>query len=516
QAGEQIIFRQDGDMVTAVVLIQYVGNAADFSWVVPAPGIPEVTVGSDLVFAPLELATRPQFNLTRLGSQCVEPFGGIAGAPATGNANRSANAANANGGVQVLEQFAVGPYDIQIVASDDPQALVTWLDENNYALTDRGRELIATYVREECNFVAVKLQQDRGTGDIQPLIMRYQKQTPVIPIRLTAVAAQNDMGVLVWLLGNARAVPTNYLHVEVNYTLLNWYSSPSAAYASYQGLVTLAMNEAGGQGFATDYAGDDLDLTRSLPDPIRYRRELTRLSGLLDGAFYGQLYADAVFGRMKVLDILHRELPLPAGAGDFTYSSFDLLLQVFDAAMLSAARQRISADLVSDVIEPLERTLDVFNGMPYLTRLYTTLSADEMTLDPAFVFNPDLPGQALRREATLTLSCVDGQTHWQLTLGAGTGRDGETVIRGFGSPPFSTPTINQPAVARSARTRSSGPPEYMTVNVPFAVVTIGTPQSNSSPVRRLCGLGWVEAALFSLLSLGVTSLAWRRRASRQP
>ena len=67
QAGEQIIFRRDGDMVTAVVLIQYVGEAEDFSWVVPVPGIPDLSAGSDLVFAPLESTTRPQFVLETTG-----------------------------------------------------------------------------------------------------------------------------------------------------------------------------------------------------------------------------------------------------------------------------------------------------------------------------------------------------------------------------------------------------------------------------------------------------------------
>ena len=42
QAAEQIIFRQNGDQVTAVVLIQYVGDAEDFSWVLPVPGVPSL------------------------------------------------------------------------------------------------------------------------------------------------------------------------------------------------------------------------------------------------------------------------------------------------------------------------------------------------------------------------------------------------------------------------------------------------------------------------------------------
>jgi hypothetical protein len=59
QTGEQIIFRKDGDRITAIVRIQYTGPSEVFSWVVPVPGIPEFEVSSDLLFPTLELATRP-------------------------------------------------------------------------------------------------------------------------------------------------------------------------------------------------------------------------------------------------------------------------------------------------------------------------------------------------------------------------------------------------------------------------------------------------------------------------
>ncbi|HEY3246584.1 MAG TPA: DUF2330 domain-containing protein [Phycisphaerae bacterium] len=474
QAGEQIIFRQDGDMVTAVVLIQYVGTAEQFSWVVPAPGIPQVSLGSDLIFGPLDVATRPQFNLQYNGAPCI----GFNPGGANQNASAPVNAVNANanssGGVEILSQEAVGPFEVTVVSSDDPDALVAWLDTNGYVLTDRGRELIATYVAEECNFVAVRLQQDRGVGDIQPLIMRYQKPRPVVPIRLTAVAAQNDMGVLVWMLGSARAVPINYLHVDVNYTLLNWYSGSLAAYASYQSLVTFAMNQTGGQGFATDYAGDDLDVVSRLPNPAAYRSEIDRLRNLPLTSFYDQLYNNALFRRAKVLEVLRRRLPLPEGVQEFVYSSYALLSQIFADETLAAARVLILDDLTNDVVVPLESTLTVFDGMPYLTRLYTTLSADEMTLDPEFSFNPDLPGQALERQATLHQSCVNNQTQWALELGAGTGREGEVVIQGYGFPPFSAPPVNQLAFLQSARVGESGPPQIVQVNT-FDVAIVGTP-----------------------------------------
>ena len=42
------------------------------------------------------------------------------------------------------------------------------------------------------------------------------------------------------------------------------------------------------------------------------------------------------------------------------------------------------------VIKPLIDTQDLIDAHPYMTRLYTTMSADEMTMDPEFDFNADL------------------------------------------------------------------------------------------------------------------------------
>ncbi len=514
QAGEQIVFRQDGNTVTAVVLIQYQGDAEDFSWVVPVPGIPEVEVGSDLAFTSLEQATRPQFNLTVNGNACEQPLSFF---PPFGAAPESDTAAGADDGVEILERFAVGPFDVEVVSSSDAQALAQWLEDNNYNLSDRGQELIEPYVDEGMNFVAVKLQKNQGTGDIQPLILKYQSEKPMIPIRLTAVAATRDMGVIAWILGPSRAVPDNFLAVEVNYTLLNWYFGSSGAFASYQGLVTNAMDEAGGQGFATDYAGRDRSFIDQLPVADDLEAELVRLSALATEPFYNELSFNFQFSSIKVLEILRRQLPLPEGIQEFVYSDGALLREVFSAEEIATAKDAIVAELRRTVVEPLERTLDVFDGDLYMTRLFTTLSPEEMTLDPTFVFNPDLPDQSLERKATLDLACNLGTTEWSLTLGAGTGREGETVIRGFGDSPIFTgpPTLDQPFIATSARLRSTGSPEFVDVNE-FEIATVGeAPQNPIAEILLLCGNGTMTAAIMSMGCIGLISRSRRRLQTKQ-
>lgn len=485
QAGEQIIFRRDGNTVTAVVLIQYAGDAEDFSWVLPVPGIPELATGSDLIFAPLELATRPIFNLEFTGEACPQRSsadGGGSFAPAAGEADDDS-------GVNILQTLSVGPFDVQIVTSEDAGAMARWLQDNDFDLTDRGIELIEPYVEERMNFVALKLRQDQGVGDIQPLILQYESDVPMIPIRLTAVAAQPDMGVIVWLLGESRAVPLNYLHVIPNYTRLNWYAGTNNAYASYQTQITAAMDEAGGQGFATDYAGRDLDILPQLPSVERLGDELIFLASIEnDAEFIAALAGGFVFPQSNVQEILGRNLPLPEGEDEFVYQIPELLLNIFSTEQLDSARQAIIVELDTTVIDPLGETLAVFEGAPYMTRLFTTLSPEEMTVDPRFSFNPDLGDQALERNATLDVRCMNSTTRWSLTLGEGTGREGEVVIEGSGLPPFFTPpVIEQDAIWRTETVGTSGQPDVVTQKQ-FTTAQVNGPDDSETP-QTLCGAG---------------------------
>ncbi len=469
QAAEQIVFRQDGDQITAMVQIQFAGDSQDFSWVVPVPSTPTYEVGSNTTFTDLELATRPQFNLTRTGSECAFPESTQQLSP-VGVADGAGG--DANGGVIVESVQDVGGYVVTLISGDNAESVSQWLVDNNYDLTDKGRELLAPYVEDGMKFVAVKLQQNRGTGSIQPLIMKYQSDKPVVPIRLTAVAALEDMGVLVWLLGDARAVPENYLHVTPNYTRLNWFAGTQNAYGSYQTLITEAMNEAGGQGFATDYAGRFENLLSSLTSPADLQAQLSRLNDSSDVEYLSLV--QNFFQNPIIADTLTDTLPLQDGQSTGQYFDQNFLRANYTSAELSAARTALDAVIRADVINPLQASLDVLGGNRYLTRLYTTLSADEMTLDPAFVFNSDMGDQQLDRDATLNASCIDDRNHWTLKLGAGTGRTDEVVIDTIGPIPFAAPAIEQAASWKLEDTAASGQPTVRQVRQ-FEVASLGSP-----------------------------------------
>lgn len=462
QAAEQIVFSQQGDHVSAMVRIVYSGNAEDFSWVVPVPDTPEISLGANATFAELDFATQPQFLLQQEGNVCESDQ--FIAQPVNNSATDGA--AESAGGVTVEEQLTVGPFDIDIVSSDNPDDMSIWLQDNDYLLTDRGRDLIEPYVLAGMKFVALKLRSGESSGSIQPLIMRYPSVKPMVPIRLTAVAAEDDMGVIVWVVNDARAIPENYEHVTPNYTKLDWYSGGANAYASYQTLITDAMNEAGGQGFATDYAGPLNDaIHSSLTSAEFVENNLVQLDAIANDAQYVSNSLFITTDPAGALASLPSILPLPEGFDTNLYFDSNQMETVFTPDELRQARIAVRASIVARELEPIRNGVALLPRDAYITRMYTTLSADEMTVDPTFNYNATMPEQPRQREAQLSASCENDVSQWSLTLGEGTGRVGETVLEVTGQPipgvTLPQPIDDQPAAFLRQRTSATAAPELL-------------------------------------------------------
>ena len=527
QAAEQIIFKQLGNDVTAVVQIQYVGEAENFSWVVPVPGVPTFSVGSNLLFQTLEPLTRPSFNLTESGEVCLGDLPNMDVSPV---ATTAIPEGAADSDVDVVASETVGPYDVQVIHSDDPEALANWLVDNNYDLSDRGEALIEPYVTAGMNFVVLKLSQGQGVGDIQPLVMNYLTEEVMIPIRLTAVAAADDMGVLVWLLGEGRAVPTNYPHVTVNYSQVDWFNGSQNAYLSYQQLVADAMDEAGGQGFVTDYAGTELDAWAALSLVKEQANEqLTQLSATASGADYMRLATAAPAGLSvtRLLEIFAIDLPLPVGVSTGVYWDGGQLSALFTDQQLASSRETVESEIYDTLIVGINDSFDVFEAPHYLTRLYTRLSAAEMTLDPILDFNPTMAGQSLLRQASLVSACVDDVTQWSVTLGEGTGRAGELIMDGVGLPPtyFSALPVEQSFVQSVDLTSAEAEAESITQNSFDTLKYVSTASGIEAEVEeeafsfKRSGGGGIGFGLLGWLGSVLVLRAWQASnggASRRP
>jgi hypothetical protein len=387
QTGEDILFIRDGVEIEAHVRIQYTGEAEKFAWLVPLPSVPEVSVGSERLFAALARTTIPVWSTT-LNYENPEdaPFGG----GCQGACLDLESDTDSPPPPDLVVDEIVGTFEVVVLDADGVASVLGFFDQNDYAYSENVAPIIQSYLDEGMLIAAVKLTTDASADEIHPLVFRFTSDEPCVPIRLTRVAAKDDLGIRAYFLGETRWAPSNYAHVVLNPLPYDW-SAPG--WGSYLQLLSLAVDEAdGGHGFVTEFADEHAIGSFGVWNPA------WSSAGLENADAYAALDALWAMGLLdtpfnpQVLAALREYLPPPPGwaAPELSWwIDYQQHPQLFDVIEFDAAG--FAAMLDERLFMPAEHAADLLETWPYLTRLHTTISPEEMTLDPTFHEVPDLP-----------------------------------------------------------------------------------------------------------------------------
>lgn len=192
---ETSLIRLQGGRETIVMKLGVKGVTPDAAWVMPVPSQAEVTLADPAVFEALEDATAPR-------TEYVDkwwPSFTVMGAGASEGA--------AGGGVQVLEQLQVGPFDVVRLQAADSQAIAQWLADNGFRLEPEVAEGLSYYAGMGWEVVAAKLTPDGaqglGDGELPPLQLTFDTTQPVYPMRLSQ-GATDTQGVRLYVLADHR------------------------------------------------------------------------------------------------------------------------------------------------------------------------------------------------------------------------------------------------------------------------------------------------------------------------
>ncbi|MDH5676817.1 MAG: DUF2330 domain-containing protein [Myxococcales bacterium] len=465
QTAEQIIFVHDSARgeVTAVIQIQYAGPAEQFAWLLPVPGKPTVSVSSNIAFQNLKQATDPRYQLeVELEGECNpdEPIFPEAQLASTdGVSDPSAGGAT---GVTVIDEGSVGPYDYVTIELDPSLAdaadvAVDWLTINGYDVTDVGPEVLRPYLEEGLNLIAFRLTKGNDSGTIRPVSITYESSLPMIPIRPTRVAAQDDMGVLVYVVSAEQAIPKNYKSLVLNEALVNWFCWQ----CNYDQVVTAAADESGGQGFVTELgaASSDYD-TAVFPVDAAQQWESYSATQFTDG-FDAISQARWPFGNWDGFrEAVCKATSLPTGV---SCDDFGRSPQVY--------RDQVTIDvdvfitrLYEDVVKPVMDTQDLILSQRYLTRLYTTMSPEEMTTDPLFDFNADLADVSNIHTAKQIIECSPDLYQWQAPWRIELPQGGVIRGEGGGAWPIDVASTELPANQQVVQLGTSGSGEVLKDN----------------------------------------------------
>lgn len=460
QTGEQILFGMDDGKITAQILINYAGEAEDFAWLLPVATPPEITLGSAAAFTNLGFRTAPTWRLEwqTQNAQCnwwwlYPPMAS------------EDNDAGTGGGrdVTVLARKEVGPFDTVVLESNSTDDLLAWLADNDYVQPPEARALIDHYVKQDMVFVALRLLKDEPTGAIQPITLTFEEANPCVPLVLTQIAATPDMPVQLFLVSDHRVVPNNWLHVVLNQKKIDWLNGGS----NYSDVVTQAVDEAAGHGFVTEFAGSSAIL-----DDLLYREgqfDLARLAAATTPEGFVMELLNQGFPRdAQMQGLLRKHIPMPAAlaAQGLTEQQFYNDLGSYTGELAAAGfvfdAPAFAADLDERVVTPLRDTQAVLDSKPYFTRLFTTVSADEMTRDPIFSQNPDLADVSNLHVAAATPTCGSdpNQPPESVLLEL---EDGQTMtitgpfVQTFPEVTYPDPAPGEPAALRIELIGASGP-----------------------------------------------------------
>jgi hypothetical protein len=203
------------DRSTLYDQIRYQGDPASFAWVLPIAGTVDVGLSADIVFRALDQQTQtrvlpPPLNCPPRPDDC-------------NNASFGTTAdAGAAGGVQVLKQEVVGPYETVQLASDDPNALATWLSTNGFSVPADVQPVIDKYVAEKFNFLALKLVPGKGVNDMRPVRVTTTGAGAVLPLRMVAAGTGPVVGISLWVVSEGRYEPQNFQSFVIKDDELIW------------------------------------------------------------------------------------------------------------------------------------------------------------------------------------------------------------------------------------------------------------------------------------------------------
>jgi hypothetical protein len=239
--------------------IRYQGNPTEFVWALPVKPGTVVELSSDRWMSALDAYTQPAI----LSPPHYSSYGGggggggcfSVGCGASDNASGFADeAADIDGGatVQVVNEAVVGPYETVTLHSSDPNALENWLTSHGYAISDADKPVIAAYVAEGFDFIALRLLPNQGVNAMQPVRIISPGADVTLPLRMVAVGVGQTVGVTLFVIGEGRYHPQNFPDAQIDFGKLTWNDTEGRS--NYQELSVGAMAENNGRSFITEFA----------------------------------------------------------------------------------------------------------------------------------------------------------------------------------------------------------------------------------------------------------------------
>jgi hypothetical protein len=226
-AQEVILERNDAGVLTRY-RVSYDGDAESFGWLIVTRGTVgegDITEADEGLFDELREATQPRITVYEMatdaddaafwggrgrGCGCNDSKGMSKSADDVALSGGGSNAFGDTGGISITAEGFAGPFAYTALAATDSDALVNWLEENDFSLGETASTL-EHYIEEgDFTFVAVSLIPDTaetpGEGRTLPaLAIQSDAEQMEFPARMALTGMAEELRTTVWVLGEETA-----------------------------------------------------------------------------------------------------------------------------------------------------------------------------------------------------------------------------------------------------------------------------------------------------------------------
>ncbi|HUU85730.1 MAG TPA: DUF2330 domain-containing protein [Phycisphaerae bacterium] len=256
---------EQGDtLATYVLQSAYEGSAEEFAWVIPVPGTPTNVIAheNDDLLAHLERITAPRLTFVQPYDYSTPSGGGgcfcnaVPGVHIEGGGDMLGED---NQGVAIEDRGQAGIFEWVALTSTGSDDLLTWLDENGFAVPEEAEAILNGYIEEDWHFLALRVAEPEESQDsfdevdIPAIQFTCQTTERVYPMAISQVSAAEEAEVLVYVLAEHRAEAANLGNGVVDRDRVI-YDPDGESKTNYEELLVEIVTENDGLALITEYA----------------------------------------------------------------------------------------------------------------------------------------------------------------------------------------------------------------------------------------------------------------------
>lgn len=225
--GSTVIYTRDGNASVITMSSDYKGTPAEFAMIVPTPKVlnrDQVTTVPAETIAHLDRYTAPRlveyFDTDPCEPEILYEMAVVEEAAEDSTAKRERYQGARALGVTIAREFAVGSYDIQMLAAKQSDGLAEYLRGEGYQLPEGAEEALADYINGGMKFFVARVNLSRhsesSSQELEPLQIRFKSKNFMLPIQLGKLNGDGPQDLIVMALArDGRVQLTNYMTKEI-------------------------------------------------------------------------------------------------------------------------------------------------------------------------------------------------------------------------------------------------------------------------------------------------------------